>query len=234
MGYIHRDIKVDNVLVTLDGGGMSVKLCDFSTCVKLESGILMSDFSGSDGWRSPEMELLDPETAGTSVGYGNPTDIYSAALVIVSLFGIVPQQAQEFVKSSHFDTVGPLATVVRAMLHEIPNFRPTASEILRLPHIQEKPRPVAAADMFDFICREFAGRFNDFSCISVLHMLELTTLWVGTSISSARRLSKQLITSTECSNCYSSANGVICFKNKLHFVLPLEYISSSENKSSVE
>lgn len=81
---LHRDIKLDNILLTVDGG---VKLCDFGVSKQVRNGERMNEQCGTPAYIAPE--ILQ------GLGYeGFAIDIWSAGVVLYAmLYGTVPFKA---------------------------------------------------------------------------------------------------------------------------------------------
>ena len=75
---LHRDIKLDNILLTLEG---DVKICDFGVSKIVRPGEKMTEQCGTPAYIAPEI-LLDRGYEGFAV------DIWSAGVVLfVMLYG---------------------------------------------------------------------------------------------------------------------------------------------------
>jgi serine/threonine protein kinase len=137
-GFIHRDVKLDNIVFS--SSDSHAKLTDFNVATKLEPiDQRLNNCEGTPAFTAPETYIPD------KVGYEpRPTDIWSTG---VSLFTyvteLVPFYAQSELEmqmnAKNSDPVMPdyfpedLSDLTFKMLRKNPTERPTAVEALKHP-----------------------------------------------------------------------------------------------------
>ncbi|KAG2386504.1 hypothetical protein C9374_002248 [Naegleria lovaniensis] len=136
-GFIHRDIKGDNVLLTRGG---AVKLADFGVSASL-SLIRKEDVSGTPHWMAPE--------AISQSGVSEKSDIWSVGCLTIELLTGFPPYYTENIYRAMFRIVNddhpPIPSCSSAAedflmlcFKKEPKFRPTAQTLLSHPWIAKK------------------------------------------------------------------------------------------------
>ena len=124
-GYMHRDLKPQNILVTKWDARTdtpTIKLADFGLAGK---GSQRQTFCGTEGYMAPEI------TGNRVSSYTNAVDIWALGKILLVLLRDVPSHGP-----SH--KILPLS-LIRRMMENEPEKRPTAAECL-------KDRWIAAPD----------------------------------------------------------------------------------------
>jgi len=93
-GVAHRDLKTDNILLSLDGGHEypHLVITDFGCCLADKHNKLRLSFTSPDTYRGGNCALMPPEVSSaipgpfTSISYGK-SDLWSAATVAYQIFG---------------------------------------------------------------------------------------------------------------------------------------------------
>ena len=91
---IHRDIKLENILLERKNDISSIKLSDFGLSIELESEMLLTEQVGTSYYMAPELYRKTP--------YGNKIDCWSCGVVLYALlFGMFPfpGENQELIKN---------------------------------------------------------------------------------------------------------------------------------------
>ena len=131
---IHRDIKLDNILIDLNN---NIKLCDLGVGKLIHEGEILTDQCGTPAYIAPE--ILENK------GYeGPPVDIWSSGVVLYAMLsGTVPFKAnnlndlQTMIMSGSFKEIPDISKESNDLLHRLlqinPKKRITIEEALNHP-----------------------------------------------------------------------------------------------------
>ena len=131
---VHRDIKLDNILIDLDN---NIKICDFGVSRIIKKGDIMLEQCGTPAYIAPEI-LLNKGYEGFGV------DIWSAGVVLYAMLsGTVPFKANEIkelhklIISGNYQQLKDISKEASHLLKNIfevdPNKRITTEKILNHP-----------------------------------------------------------------------------------------------------
>ena len=131
---IHRDIKLDNILIDLNN---TIKICDFGVSRKIEKGNLIYERCGTPAYIAPEIY--------SKIGYEDgKCDIWSAGITLYyMLSGNLPfkgsniQELEKVILSGEYEKIKDVSNeannIIDGMLRIDPNNRLTIDEILKHP-----------------------------------------------------------------------------------------------------
>ncbi|KAI4895606.1 hypothetical protein NFI96_017028 [Prochilodus magdalenae] len=132
-GVIHRDIKSDSILLTLDG---RIKLSDFGFCAQISKDIpKRKSLVGTPYWMAPEVISKTP--------YGTEVDVWSLGIMVVEMvdgeppyFSDTPVAAMKRLRDEPAPSISPvLRDFLDSMLTRDPLQRASASDLLKHPFL---------------------------------------------------------------------------------------------------
>lgn len=138
-GVIHRDIKLENVLVTANLS--TVKLCDFGLSAFWRPGLLLREFCGSVPYTPPEILQNLPYE-------GPPADVWSTGIVLLAsrinhmpFYGNNDQAMMNAIVRDplYLDTrlmSDSFRNLIGKILHKNPKIRITVAEVLAHPFLK--------------------------------------------------------------------------------------------------
>uniref|UniRef100_A0A3Q3VP40 non-specific serine/threonine protein kinase n=1 Tax=Mola mola TaxID=94237 RepID=A0A3Q3VP40_MOLML len=144
-GVIHRDIKSDSILLTLDG---RVKLSDFGFCAQISKDIpKRKSLVGTPYWMAPEVISKSP--------YGTEVDIWSMGIMVVEMvdgeppyFSETPVAAMKRLRDEVAPTVRNVSQIspvlkdfLDRMLTRDPLERASATDLLEHPFLLQSGSP---------------------------------------------------------------------------------------------
>lgn len=144
-GVIHRDIKSDSILLTLDG---RVKLSDFGFCAQISKDIpKRKSLVGTPYWMAPEVISKSP--------YGTEVDVWSMGIMVVEMvdgeppyFSETPVAAMKRLRDELAPTVRSVSQIspvlkdfLDRMLTRDPLERASATDLLEHPFLLQSGSP---------------------------------------------------------------------------------------------
>jgi serine/threonine protein kinase len=133
-GIVHRDIKLDNILIDLSN---NIKLCDFGVSSRIRTGELMFEHCGTPAYIAPEILL--------NKGYeASAVDVWSSGVVLYAMLcGRVPFKANKLeelhslIINGNYDIISDISQdamdCLSSILQTDPSKRLTIDAILNHP-----------------------------------------------------------------------------------------------------
>uniref|UniRef100_A0A8D0D588 non-specific serine/threonine protein kinase n=1 Tax=Sander lucioperca TaxID=283035 RepID=A0A8D0D588_SANLU len=152
-GVIHRDIKSDSILLTLDG---RIKLSDFGFCAQISKEVpKRKSLVGTPYWMAPEVISKTP--------YGTEVDVWSLGIMVVEMvdgeppyFSDTPISAMKKLRDQAAPSIKNISRVspvlkdfLDCMLTRDPQQRSTASDLLQHPFLLQAGLPRCLAPLVE-------------------------------------------------------------------------------------
>ncbi len=141
---LHRDIKLDNILLTSEG---DIRICDFGVSKLVKPGEIMTEQCGTPAYIAPEVF--------ENKGYeGYASDVWSSGVVLYAmLYGTVPFKANNMTElqkqitkclTTFKEEISAEAiSLLKGILEKDPSKRLKISEILKHPWMQDIPEKMS-------------------------------------------------------------------------------------------
>uniref|UniRef100_A0A667ZMI5 non-specific serine/threonine protein kinase n=1 Tax=Myripristis murdjan TaxID=586833 RepID=A0A667ZMI5_9TELE len=134
-GVIHRDIKSDSILLTLDG---RIKLSDFGFCAQISKDVpRRKSLVGTPYWMAPEVVAKTP--------YGTEVDVWSLGIMVVEMVDGEPPYFSDTPVAAGFRPVSQVSPVLKdflgSMLTRDVQQRSSAAALLQHPFLLQAGPP---------------------------------------------------------------------------------------------
>jgi len=171
-GYIHRDLKLENVMLATKDEDSPVKIIDFGLMVRLKDSLCRSGLQTGvyqDRKRQGTPGFVAPESL-TDMQYSSASDVWQAGCVLYSLLSgtaaFNPNIPEQITQMSYFKMVGKAwdnisssaKDLVSKLLKRDPRSRITISEILQHPWLDGDAPDVNLGDSYFERIRHLALR----------------------------------------------------------------------------
>ncbi|KAM4712572.1 serine/threonine-protein kinase PAK 6b isoform 2-T3 [Anableps anableps] len=134
-GVIHRDIKSDSILLTLDG---RIKLSDFGFCAQISKDVpKRKSLVGTPYWMAPEVISKTP--------YGTEVDIWSLGIMVVEMVDGEPPYFNE----TPISAMKKLRDEAAPSIKNVQRVSPVLKDFLGCMLTRDTPQRSAAADLLE-------------------------------------------------------------------------------------
>jgi serine/threonine-protein kinase len=140
-GFAHRDLKPDNVFISLQAGRMDVKLLDFGLAKLLPTAALANDrvFRTATGVQLGTPDYMSPEQLRAEPDVDHRTDIFAMGVLA---FEILTGSRPRRLGGDRFDLPGTLGSVV-AQVAGVPPELAQLVDTMAAPNPDDRPSIVA-------------------------------------------------------------------------------------------
>lgn len=143
---VHRDLKLENLLLRDSGDDVTVAIADFGFAAKLSARRPhLTDYCGTPNYMAPEIILAEP--------YGKPVDMWALGVLTyillggyapfshnnrMKLFGLIRKGQYQFDPQYWAHVSEEAKDLIRGMLERDPGKRLTATQALQHPWVTQK------------------------------------------------------------------------------------------------